>query len=193
MANLITESNGKNLTLSIRRGEFKLDIDLKPASMPSKNMFGEDIKRYIIGIGASGDVVSIKLNPFQAFVQGFVRTYELSKMMVIGVVKLIKGDISKDNLGGPIMIAQMAGDQAKKGVASLLEFIALISINLGILNFLPIPVLDGGHLLFFIIEAVTGRPVSVKIREIAQQAGIVILVLLMVFAFYNDIMRFIVK
>ncbi len=193
MAGFITESNGKNLTLSIRRGESELDIDLKPASMPSKNMFGEDIKRYVIGIAASGDVVSIKLNPFQAFVQGFVRTYELSEMMVIGVVKLIKGDISKDNLGGPIMIAQMAGDQAKKGAASLLEFIALISINLGILNFLPIPVLDGGHLLFFIIEAVTGRPVSVKIREIAQQAGIIILVLLMVFAFYNDIMRFIIK
>jgi len=193
MAGLITESNGKTLTLSIRRGESTLDIDLKPASMPYKNMFGEDVERYVIGIGASGDVTSIKLNPFQAFVQGFVRTYELSQMMVIGVVKLVKGDISKDNLGGPIMIAQMAGDQAKKGAASLLEFIALISINLAILNFLPIPVLDGGHLLFFIIEAVTGRPVSVKVREIAQQAGIIILVLLMAFAFYNDIARFVTK
>jgi regulator of sigma E protease len=107
----------------------------------------------------------------------------------VGIVKLIKGDISAKNLGGPIMIAQMAGDQAKQGLANLLSFIAFISINLAIVNFLPIPVLDGGHLLFFSIEAVTGRPVSIRMREIAQQVGIFILLSLTVFVFYNDIMR----
>jgi regulator of sigma E protease len=83
----------------------------------------------------------------------------------------------------------MAGQQAKEGVLNLVFFIALISINLAILNFLPIPVLDGGHLLFFFIEAVIGRPVSIKVREVAQQAGIFLLILLMIYVFYNDIAR----
>jgi regulator of sigma E protease len=87
------------------------------------------------------------------------------------------------------MIAQMAGQEAREGAVNLIFFIALISINLAILNFLPIPVLDGGHLLFFFVEAVTGRPVSIKIREIAQQAGIFVLILLMIYVFYNDIAR----
>ena len=87
------------------------------------------------------------------------------------------------------MIAQMAGQEAREGPVNLTFFIALISINLAILNFLPIPVLDGGHLLFFFLEAVIGRPVSIKIREIAQQAGIFVLILLMIYVFYNDIAR----
>ncbi len=87
------------------------------------------------------------------------------------------------------MIAEMAGQQAKQGAANFVFFIALLSVNLGILNILPIPVLDGGHLVFLFIEAVTGHPVSIRIREIAQQAGIFILILLMVFVFYNDITR----
>jgi regulator of sigma E protease len=87
------------------------------------------------------------------------------------------------------MIAQMAGQQAREGATNLIFFIALISINLAILNFLPIPVLDGGHLIFFSIEAVTGRPVSIRVREIAQQAGVFVLILLMIYVFYNDITR----
>ena len=87
------------------------------------------------------------------------------------------------------MIAQMAGEQAKAGAGHLVFFIALISINLAILNFLPIPVLDGGHLLFFFIEAVIGRPVNTKMREVAQQVGIFVLIMLMLFVFYNDIAR----
>jgi regulator of sigma E protease len=87
------------------------------------------------------------------------------------------------------MIAQMAGDSAKAGVGSLISFIALISINLAIINLLPIPVLDGGHLLFFLIEAIKGSPVSVKVREIAQQIGLFLLILLMILVFYNDITR----
>jgi len=83
----------------------------------------------------------------------------------------------------------MAGQQAKLGMANLLFFTALISVNLAILNFLPIPVLDGGHLIFFFIEAVIGRPVSIRVREIAQQAGIFVLILLMIYVFYNDITR----
>jgi regulator of sigma E protease len=102
---------------------------------------------------------------------------------------MIQGTVSSKNLGGPIMIAEMAGQQARQGAASFIFFIALLSINLAIINFLPIPVLDGGHILFFAIEAITGRPVNTRMREIAQQAGIFILIMLMIFVFYNDISR----
>jgi regulator of sigma E protease len=87
------------------------------------------------------------------------------------------------------MIAQMAGQQAKEGIVDLIFFIAGISISLAIINLFPIPVLDGGHLLFFFIEAAMGRPVNTRMREIAQQAGIFILIMLMIFVFYNDITR----
>jgi regulator of sigma E protease len=121
--------------------------------------------------------------------ESLLQTYKVTELMVVIIAKLIKGDISTDTLGGPIMIAQMAGDSAKAGVGSLISFIALISVNLAIINLLPIPILDGGHLLFFLIEAIKRRPVSIKVREVAQQIGLFILILLMILVFYNDITR----
>jgi len=108
---------------------------------------------------------------------------------VTSVVRMIQGRVSLDNIGGPIMIAQMAGSQAREGFDQLLQFIAFISINLAFLNILPIPVLDGGHLLFFLVEAVIRRPVNLRVREVAQQVGLFILIMLMVLVFYNDIAR----
>ncbi|UCE52052.1 MAG: site-2 protease family protein, partial [Desulfobacterales bacterium] len=105
--------------------------------------------------------------------------------------KLITGDISTDTIGGPIMIAKMAGDQAKAGIGNLISFIALISINLAIINLLPIPILDGGHLLFFFIEAVKRRPVNLKVRGVAQQIGLFIIILLIILVFYNDISKWV--
>jgi regulator of sigma E protease len=102
---------------------------------------------------------------------------------------MISGSVSADNLGGPLMIAQMAGEQAKAGIMNFAWFIALLSVNLGIINLFPIPVLDGGHLLFFGIEAATGKEVSNKLREKLVQFGAAVLVALMVFVFYNDIVR----
>ena len=125
----------------------------------------------------------------KALSEGVIQTYNITVLTIKSVVKLLQGTLSPKTLGGPIMIAQMAGQQAKQGITSLAFFIALISVNLAILNFLPIPVLDGGHLLFFFIEAVTGSPVSIRVREIAQQAGIFVLILLMIYVFYNDITR----
>jgi regulator of sigma E protease len=103
---------------------------------------------------------------------------------------MIKGDISPKNLGGPLLIAQMAGQQAREGLRNFLFFVAILSLNLGVLNLLPIPVLDGGHLFFFLIESVLGRPVKLKNRERAQQVGIFVLILIMIYAFYNDLARF---
>ncbi|RJP82892.1 MAG: RIP metalloprotease RseP [Desulfobacteraceae bacterium] len=190
MAERIGQSNGGILAISIKRGDEIRTFTVEPVLKADKNLFGEEIERYIVGITASGEVFSRKLNPIQAFSESLSHTYKVTVLMFVGIGKLIQGSISADNLGGPIMIAQMAGDQAKEGFENLLYFIAFISINLAILNFLPIPVLDGGHLLFFFIEAVRGRPVSIRVREIAQQGGMFVLLLLMIFVFYNDVMRY---
>jgi len=189
MAELINGSKGQKIKLNVRRGESSRYFSLAPEQVTTKNIFGEDVQRYIIGITASGETYSKEMNFLQAFSESMIQTYRVTELMVVIIAKLITGDISTDTLGGPIMIAQMAGDSAKAGIGSLISFIALISVNLAIINLLPIPVLDGGHLLFFSIEAVKGRPVSIKVREIAQQVGLFILILLMILVFYNDISR----
>ena len=189
MAELIASCNGRELKMSVIRGEATLIINITPELQTTKNIFGEDLDRYMIGVSASGDVFTIDLNPYQALWESIDQTYNITKLTVVTVIKLIQGKISAKTLGGPIMIAEMAGQQAKEGIASLAFFIALISINLTIINFLPIPVLDGGHLAFFFVEAIIGRPVSIKVQEIAQQTGIFVLILLMILVFYNDITR----
>lgn len=189
MAEAIAESGGQPVSLTVERGGQRLELVVTPRPDTVTDIFGEKHERYMIGIAAAGEMQSRRLNPFSALGESLHRTYLIIKLTVISVIKLIQGAISVKTLGGPIMIAQMAGEQVQHGVISLLSFIALISVNLGILNLLPVPVLDGGHLLFFAIEGATGRPVSIKAREIAQQVGIFLLMLLMVFVFYNDIMR----
>jgi regulator of sigma E protease len=189
MADRISHSGGKPLEITVERPEGRLVLPVTPELITSKNLLGEDIKRYVIGIGTAGETYSKKLGFFAAAKESLRQTYGIVELMVMIVTKLITGDISIDTVGGPIMIAQMAGDQAKAGVNSLFQFIAVISVNLAVINLLPIPVLDGGHLLFFAIEAVIGRPVNVKVREIAQQVGMVILIMLMILVFYNDINR----
>jgi len=189
MAKMITTSKGNPLSISVLRDNSVYIVDVTPEPKIFKNIFNEDIERYVIGVTASGDFFTEDLNVFQALSQSFIQTYQITALTIKGVVKLFQGTVSPKTLGGPIMIAQMAGQEAREGPVNLTFFIALISINLAILNFLPIPVLDGGHLLFFFLEAVIGRPVSIKIREIAQQAGIFVLILLMIYVFYNDIAR----
>ena len=189
MSTIIKESGGKTLSLTVQRGGSEFVTRVTPNVTITRNIFGEDQERYVIGIVASGDFFTQDLNPFEAMGESILQTYRVTRLTVLSIVKLIQGTLSTKTLGGPIMIAEMAGRQAKEGLSSLVFFIALLSINLAILNFLPIPVLDGGHLLFFFIEALIGRPVNTRMREIAQQVGIFILILLMVYVFYNDITR----
>ncbi len=189
MADIINSSEGRTLSLSIKRQDANLEFSIAPEIVPTQNIFGENIQRFVIGITASGESYSKDLGFVEALGESMVQSYKVIELMVVIIGKLIKGDISTDTLGGPIMIAQMAGDSAKAGIGSLVFFIALISINLAVINLLPIPVLDGGHLLFFLIEAIKGSPVSIKIREVAQQVGLFILILLMILVFYNDITR----
>jgi regulator of sigma E protease len=131
----------------------------------------------------------MKRGPLEAVLAGVAQTYEISRLTILSIAKLITGSVSTKTLGGPIMIAEMAGQQAEAGFTNLVFFIAVLSINLAVLNFLPIPVLDGGHLVFFFIEAIIRRPINTRMREVAQQAGIFILIMLMIFVFYNDISR----
>jgi regulator of sigma E protease len=191
LSSTIKSSSGKPLKLQIRRGEENLNLSVQPSRKEGRNVFGERKDDWIIGI--SSQVTIEKGNPGLAVVRAFTQTYEYSKLTLMAFYKMVVGDVSPRNIGGPILIAQMAGQQAQEGVGSYLAFLAVLSINLGVLNLLPVPVLDGGHLLFFIVEAVIRKPVAVKYREMAQQVGICLLALLMVYAFYNDIVRFFEK
>lgn len=134
MAEIINASKGQKIKLAVRRGESTQKFSLAPELVTTKNIFGEDVQRYIIGITASGETYSKELNLFQAFSESMIQTYRVTELMVVIIAKLITGDISTDTLGGPIMIAQMAGDSAKAGFGSLISFIALISVNLAIIN-----------------------------------------------------------
>lgn len=189
MVKIIGDGTGEPLEIVISRDNSLISVMVTPEEKIVKNLFGEDRKKYRIGIAAKGDVTHIPLNPFEALWEAAVQTWKISQLTILSVVKIFQGTISADNLGGPIMIAQMAGEQAKAGAANLAFFIAMLSINLGIINLFPVPVLDGGHLLFFALEGVTGKTTSDTIREKANQLGIALLLALMVFVFYNDIIR----
>ncbi|MFO8112418.1 MAG: RIP metalloprotease RseP [Desulfosalsimonadaceae bacterium] len=189
MAEAVSKSGGNPVEMQIEREGREIQATVNPVVEPMENIFGETHDRYIIGITASGSTGVIRLGPVEAVGESLRRTYMIVELTVVSVAKMVRGTVSVDNLGGPIMIAQMAGEQVEHGLINLLGFIALVSINLGILNLLPIPVLDGGHLMFFGIEAVKGSPVSLRTREVAQQVGLFILLTLIVFVFYNDIMR----
>jgi regulator of sigma E protease len=184
----IRGSEGREITLSVVREGAPLTISVRAQEKPEKTIFGEEIgKAYFIGIEPRLDREMVGL--LRAVAMGASQTVFLAKTIVRSVVKIIQGRISREDIGGPILIVQAAGQHARVGFENLLHFMALISINLGILNLLPIPVLDGGHLFFFVIEAVMRRPLDMRHREIAQQVGLVILIGLMAFAFYNDIAR----
>jgi regulator of sigma E protease len=118
-------------------------------------------------------------------------TWRIIHLTVLTVVKLLMRVLPSDTLGGPILIAQMAGDQAREGISPFLYFLALLSVNLGILNLLPIPILDGGHLVFFSIEALRRKPLSSQSRMMAQQVGLALILMLTALVFYNDIARLI--
>jgi regulator of sigma E protease len=191
LSSRIKGGGGKPLAIQLRRGEESINITVQPMQKEGRTIFGERKDDWIIGIGSQ--VTIEKGKPGMAVVRAFYQTYETCKITLQAFYKMILGDVSPRNIGGPILIAQMAGEQAQEGLGSFLAFLAVLSINLGVLNLLPVPVLDGGHLLFFFVEAIIRKPVAVKYREMAQQVGICLLALLMVYAFYNDIVRFFEK
>jgi regulator of sigma E protease len=184
----IKESQGTPLNFRVRRDDKEIEITVQPSRSEAKNVFGEKQEGWFIGV--TGEAVLERGEPVRAIRYAFYKTGEYSVVTVLALFKMIAGDISPKNLGGPVLIAQMAGQQAREGLTNFFYFVAVLSINLGVLNLLPIPVLDGGHLLFFGLERILGRPVGIKQRERAQQVGILILLMVMIYAFYNDIARF---
>ncbi|MBF0429455.1 MAG: RIP metalloprotease RseP [Magnetococcales bacterium] len=189
LSQTIKNSDGRAMNFTIQRKEQTFIISIQPQVKEMTNLFGEKVKTNLIGIapGESMEVVSYGFG--EAWSRGAEQTWRITDMIVTGVWKLITRAVPADQIGGPLMIAEMAGKTAAQGTSSLLFFMALISINLGILNLLPIPVLDGGHLLFFCIEAIKGSPVSETVQLYANRAGMTFLVLLMVWAMKNDLTR----
>ncbi|MFB3924961.1 MAG: RIP metalloprotease RseP [Syntrophales bacterium] len=189
IADAIAKSKGKEMAFKIARDGQTMEVRLKAKPTAAKNIFGEDMESYKIGIQASSQIFTKRENPVRAVWSGLEQTWYVSELTVVSLFKILEGAVSPSTLGGPILIAQMAGSQVKKGILPFIFFMAILSINLGVLNLLPVPVLDGGHLFFFIIELITGREINVRWREMAQQVGFVLLIMLMLFVFYNDIIR----
>ncbi len=182
---------GQELSFTVIRDEQEVVLKLTPESKVTKDEEGKNVEIGVIGIGMGGEMISEEYGLFGAIKRSINETGRLIYMIALSIKKLIVGSVPADQIGGPILIFQIYGEQAEQGFNQLIRITALLSINLGLLNLLPIPVLDGGHIFFFLIEMIKGRPVSERNRERAQQVGIFMLISLMVFAFYNDIMRFI--
>jgi regulator of sigma E protease len=182
---------GQELSFTVFRDGQEVITKLTPESKVMKDEEGKNIEIGVIGIGMSGEMISEEYGLFGAIQRSIEETGRLIYLIALSIKKLIGGSVPADQIGGPILIFQIYGEQAEQGFNQLIRITALLSINLGLLNLLPIPVLDGGHILFFLIEMIKGRPVSERNRERAQQLGLFMLLGLMVFAFYNDIARII--
>ena len=179
------------ISIDIKRSGENLNFKIKPKIIKDKNIFGETINRHIIGITASGASIHEEISIIKSWQISTSYTYEMSKLTFLSIIKLFQGKLDTKNIGGPIMIAKIAGEKAKKGFSELLFFISILSINLGVLNLLPIPVLDGGHLIFFSIEGIFRKPINLRAQEIINQIGIFFLLIFMVYVVYNDILKMI--
>jgi regulator of sigma E protease len=169
-------------TVVLERNGEQLTVELVPRRVDGN----ED---YLIGVAPHQETVFKRFPLGEAIAAGAKRSMDLIELTLVFIQKLFAGHVSTSNIGGPITVVQIAGQAAQTNFSSILSVLAFLSIQLGILNLLPIPILDGGHLFFYTFELVFRRPLSLRAREWAQQIGLILLVLLMVVAFYNDIVR----
>jgi regulator of sigma E protease len=193
MVEIIRKNPGKQLEFVVKREKEKLAFKIVPNSVEVK----EENKKITIGqIGIMKNNLfsaeTIKSSSFpEALYKSAIATYKMGFFIFDSISVLIKGEISSKNIGGPITILKESGKAASAGFMVYIMFMALFSVNLGVLNLLPIPVLDGGHLMFLVIEAIRRKPLSEKFLVNAHKVGFVLLMALMVFALYNDIVRWI--
>lgn len=181
---------GQTFPMTVEREGRTFAVSVTPEAVTERSPAGEETEIGKIQAGIATKAVAFEAyDPIRAVWYGLRWTRDTTVITMKGLWKLVVGTIERTNIGGPIQIASMAGQQAREGIVQLAMFTAVISVNLAILNLLPIPMLDGGHLLFFLIEAILGRPLSLRKREMAQQIGLVLLLALMGFAVYNDLVR----
>jgi len=192
MTGLVKESPNKSLRFDVNRNGQTVTLTVTPASEKAQ-INGHTVEIGKIGVSGPGRSLIRASHPLLAAWYGIEATWGWTELTTVGIYKMIAGEISSKNIGGPLTIASISGEAGAQGMSSVVFLIAILSINLGVLNLLPIPILDGGHLLFFFIEAVIRKPLGERQREIAQQVGLVLLLVLMVFAFWNDIERLIAR
>jgi regulator of sigma E protease len=170
---------GQPVQVLLRRGETEMTLTATPVAR------GDD-GRGLLGV-SSGPMEREKLNPFSAAVEGTWHMLSVSGQTLVGVWQMITGQRGSEEIGGPLRIAQLSGEVADMGLLPLLSFIALLSVNLALINLFPIPILDGGHLVFYAAEAIRGRPLTARAQEYAFRGGFALLITLMIFATWNDL------
>ncbi len=187
---VIVAHPGRPLPLEIARDGQRLTLEVTPAAEAELNDAGERVPVGRLGVYPQIDLIHERYGPGEALVYGAEQTWGYSKMIVGFLGRLFSGQESPRSLGGPIAIGQLSGQTARLGLEAFLSFLAIFSINLAILNLLPIPILDGGQLVFLGVEAVRGRPLSVEQRLRLSHVGLIIVVGIMVWAMTNDVLRF---
>ncbi len=188
MSQQIKEAQGP-LNVKIERGQYLMFLEIMPRITETQNMFKETVQRKMIGISSAGVTHQLDLGFTDSIVYAGAETYKASLLIFKGVQKLITGDVPAKELGGVVSIVQITSDASKNGWMALFFFAALISVNLGVLNLLPIPALDGGHIMFNLYEMITRRAPSEKVLVNLTIAGWVILLGLMSLGLYNDFTR----
>ncbi|MBP0465518.1 RIP metalloprotease RseP [Roseomonas sp. PWR1] len=175
----IQPRGGQPVEILVRRGETEVKVIATPAARPEDG-------RGMLGV-TGGAPERERLDPFSAVAAGTWHMVVISGQTLAGVWKMISGQTGTEEIGGPLRIAQLSGEVAEMGILSLLSFIALLSINLALINLFPIPILDGGHLVFYAAEAIRGRPLTARAQEYAFRGGFALLVTLMILATWNDL------
>jgi regulator of sigma E protease len=187
---IVPLSNGGPMTVVIERDGQEQTLSITPRMSEQTDVFGNPQKRYVLGIGSSGETSRIVTsNPIDALSISVHQTYDVVEGTFIAMGQIIAGTRGTEDLGGPIRIAKYSGQAAKTGVAGFIVFMAILSINLGLINLFPVPLLDGGHLLFYAIEAVRGRPLSEQAQEWGLRVGLALVGALMIFVTWNDIVH----
>jgi regulator of sigma E protease len=189
LSHQIRQHGGQTLSLTIKRESQDLNFKVTPEIRESENLFGQKVQAFQIGVASPERLLTEHVGPVDALEEGMSYSLRIAALTLQSIYKLVAREIPVDTLGGPIMIAQVAGKQAEMGFSPFIHFMAVLSVNLFLLNLLPIPVLDGGHLAFLFLEAVRGKPLDVKHREMAQAVGMMLILTLMVLVFYHDIVR----
>ncbi len=188
LSKTVRGSHGKTLHMALDRDGQRVEVDVTPEEHDLPSVDGRDAERaFLIGVEPSRDWENVGVA--KGVLLAAEQTGGTALAVLQGLVQMVTGHVSVKELGGPIAIAQAAGRQARNGFWNYLMMLALLSINLGVLNLMPVPALDGGHLALLSIEGILGRPLKPRALELAQQVGVLLLVSLMVFVFYNDIHR----